>query len=126
VHNDSEGVPIRTLIVDDNADFLRVARQLLDRDGITVAGVATTGEEAIRIARDLRPDVALVDIDLGGESGFDLVRRLHVDPEVQTSCILISTHAEDDFADLIAQSPALGFLSKSRLSAAAIREMLEQ
>ena len=113
------------LVVDDNAEFLRVARKLLERDGIAVAAVAKTGEEAIRLARDLHPDVTLVDIQLGGESGFDLVRRLHADPQVHTRLILISTHAEEDFADLIAQSPALGFLSKSRLSAGAIRDMLE-
>jgi DNA-binding NarL/FixJ family response regulator len=118
-------VPTRVLIVDDNANFLRASKRLIDRDGISVAAVASTGEEAIRLARELHPDVVLVDIDLGGESGFDLARRLHDDPDVQTMTILISTHAEDDFADLVAESPALGFLSKSRLSTAAIRNMLK-
>jgi FixJ family two-component response regulator len=65
-----------------------------------------------------------VDIDLGGESGFDLARRLDRDGDRSSSVILISTHGEEDFADLIAESPALGFLSKPRLSAAAIGEIL--
>ena len=117
-------VPTQVLIVDDNADFLRASRRLIGRDGLSVVAVASTGEEAIRLARELHPDVVLVDIDLGGESGFDLVRRLHDDPDVQTRTILISTHAEHDFAELVAESPALGFLSKSRLSTEAIRNML--
>ena len=121
---DTESVPTRILIVDDNTDFLRAARQLLDRDGVAVAAVATNADEAMGLARDLEPDVVLVDIDLGDESGFDLARRLHNAFNGQTRVLMISTHAEDDFADLIGQSPALGFISKSNLSAAAIRDML--
>jgi len=121
---DTESVPTRILIVDDNTDFLRAARQLLDRDGVAVAAVATNADEAMGLARDLEPDVVLVDIDLGDESGFDLARRLHNAFNGQTRVLMISTHAEDDFADLIGQSPALGFISKSSLSAVAIRDML--
>src|SRR4051794_28706697 len=57
---DTEGVPTQILIVDDNTDFLRAARQLLDRDGVAVAAVATNGDEAIGLARDLHPNVVLV------------------------------------------------------------------
>ena len=121
---DTESVPTRILIVDDNTDFLRAARQLLERDGVAVAAVATNADEAMGLARDLEPDVVLVDIDLGDESGFDLARRLHNAFNGQTRVLMISTHAEDDFADLIGQSPALGFISKSSLSAVAIRDML--
>jgi two-component system nitrate/nitrite response regulator NarL len=67
---------LRMLIVDDNAHFLQAARTLLEREGTRVVAVASTSAEAIRQARDLRPDVTLVDIDLGDESGFDLARRL--------------------------------------------------
>jgi hypothetical protein len=59
--------------------------------------------------------VTLVDIDLGGESGFDLVERLAPAPTV-----LMSLHSEADFTELIEASSALGFLPKSRLSAAAM------
>jgi DNA-binding NarL/FixJ family response regulator len=115
---------MRCLIVDDSEPFLRAARALLEREGAAVIGVATTGEEAIRQSRELSPDVTLVDIDLGGESGFDVARRLTGDGGRRSAVILISTHAEEDFADLIAVSPALGFLSKSELSAAAIRDII--
>ena len=113
---------LRCLIVDDSARFLEVARVVLEGDGITVVGTAATGAEALRLVADLRPDVTLVDIDLGGESGFRLARRLTEVPSGAT--ILISTHSEEDFADLIEASPAIGFLPKSVLSAAAIRDTL--
>lgn len=116
---------LRCLIVDDSPRFLDAARGLLEREGIAVVGVASTGPEALERAGELRPDVTLVDIDLGGESGFDVVRRLHREARLAPSrIILISSHAEEDYADLIAASPAAGFLSKTRMSAGAVRDLL--
>jgi DNA-binding NarL/FixJ family response regulator len=118
---------LRCLIVDDSSHFLNAARGLLERQGMMVVGVASTGAEAVRQVEDLRPDVTLVDIDLGGESGFDVARRLqHDSDEKPGPVIMISTHAEQDYADLIAASPAIGFLPKSALSADAIRDLLSQ
>jgi DNA-binding NarL/FixJ family response regulator len=116
---------LRCLIVDDSRHFLNAARGLLERQGIMVVGVASTGAEALRQVEELRPDVTLVDIDLGGESGFDVARRLQQDTDGKPGpVIMISTHAEQDYADLIAASPAIGFLPKSALSAGAIRDLL--
>jgi DNA-binding NarL/FixJ family response regulator len=116
---------LRCLLVDNNVGFLEAARVLLDRQGVDVVGLASTGAEAIRLTKEFRPDVVLVDINLGNESGFDLVRLLseQEDP-APTRLILISTHSEDDFAELIGQSAAVGFLSKSHLSAATIEDLL--
>ena len=119
-------MPIRCLIVDDNQSFLDAARVLLEREGLTVAGVATTGAEAVRQAERLRPNVVLVDISLGEESGVDLARRLVDDGLVDgATVVLISTRSEDDVVDLIAESPTAGFLPKAELSASAIRELVE-
>ena len=116
---------VRCLLVDDNEPFIEAARVLLRRQGIDVVGAASTGAEALRLVRELQPDVVLVDIDLGRESGFELTRHLAQEPSLaSSSVILISTHSEADFADLIAASPAIGFLSKSHLSAEAIRALL--
>jgi len=116
---------MRLLLVDDSPHFVQAARGLLERQGLTVVGVAAHGAEALRQARALRPDVTLVDIDLGGESGFELARRLHQEAGLAPGeLILISIHDPDDFAELIAASPAGGFLSKSDLSAAAILGLL--
>jgi DNA-binding NarL/FixJ family response regulator len=115
----------RCVIVDDSAAFLKAARTLLEREGVAVLGLASTGAEALRQIEELRPDVALVDIDLGGESGLDIARQLTQDGALAPSqVILISTHDEGDFADLIAQSPVAGFLAKFDLSATAIRNLL--
>jgi DNA-binding NarL/FixJ family response regulator len=116
---------LRSLIVDDNGRFLAAARNLLEREGIEVVGVAATGTQALQLANELRPDVALVDIDLGDESGFDVARQL-VDTPGGGHVVLISSYAERDFAELIAASPAVGFLSKSDLSARSINELLER
>jgi DNA-binding NarL/FixJ family response regulator len=113
------------VIVDDSELFLKEARDLLEREGIDVVGVATTSSEALRTIAALQPELALVDIDLQEESGFDLVRALaDVPTRGAASVILISIHAESDFADLIEASPAAGFVSKLELSARAIREVL--
>jgi DNA-binding NarL/FixJ family response regulator len=116
---------LRCLIVDDSPGFLRSARVLLERQGMAVVGVASTGAEAVERAEELRPDVLLLDIDLGEESGFDLARRLHAEVSLSpTQVILISTHAEEDFADLISATPVAGFLPKGELSADAIQGLL--
>ncbi len=113
------------MIVDDSPAVLRAASELLECQGILVVGVAATGAEAVRLIDELEPDVVLVDIDLGHESGFDLARRLVEIPDrAGTRSILISMHDGADFAKLIAGSPAVGFLPKSDLSATAIHQLL--
>lgn len=119
---DPESVLVRVLIVDDSNAFLDAAQVLLEREGLSVAGFASTSAEALRQAEALGPDVVLVDIALGNESGFELARRLD---DRGSRVILISTHAREDFADLIAQSPALGFLPKAELSAETIRRLVD-
>jgi DNA-binding NarL/FixJ family response regulator len=118
---------LRCVIVDDSARFVEAARALLEREGVDVVGVASTIAEALRLVGEVRPDVTLVDIDLGAESGFDLASRLARNGALAPSrAILISTHAEADFADLIDSSPAVGFLSKSDLSAQALYAILNE
>jgi DNA-binding NarL/FixJ family response regulator len=115
---------VRCLIVDDSANFRDAARSMLDRAGIDVVAVASNSAEALSYSRELEPDVALVDVDLGGESGFDLAEELGRSglPTVP-AVILVSTYAEQDLAEMIAVSPAIGFVSKISLSATAIRDL---
>jgi len=114
------------LIVDDNASFLEAARILLEREGLSVAGVASTGADALRQVEALHPDVVLVDVFLGEESGLDLTRRLVQDGVVhEAPVILISTHSRADLEDLITASPAAGFVPKAELSASAIRGIVD-
>ncbi len=114
---------MRCLIVDDNAEFLAAAYRFLEADGIDIVGATTSTAEAIDLMAELHPDVTLVDIDLGEESGLELVERLH-DRVASSPVILISAYSADDFLDPISSSSAVGFVAKSELTAAAIREVL--
>src|SRR4051794_39836662 len=69
-----DGMAVQCLIVDDNREFLAAAQKLLERESLAIAGVASTSEEALSKAALLRPDVVLVDVSLGEESGVELAR----------------------------------------------------
>jgi DNA-binding NarL/FixJ family response regulator len=116
----------RSLIVDDNARFREELRALLEEEGMEVVGTVASADEALQQVAKLRPDVVLVDIVLGADSGFDLARRLKdaADGAVP-HVILISTHDEREYADLIEASPASGFVAKTELTASAIRRIIE-
>ena len=112
------------LIVDDSPPFFEAARQLLTDDGVTVVGFAATADEALERTLALAPDVALVDIDLGTESGFDVAQRLARLPDGGPPVVLISVESGSELAELVDASGALGFVSKSDLSGDAIRKLL--
>jgi DNA-binding NarL/FixJ family response regulator len=116
-------VVLRALIVDDNALFLEAASRLLERQGLTIAGVASSVAEALAKVQEFAPDVVLVDIGLGSESGLDLARRLS---DSGSAVVLISTRSEADLAPLINGVPAAGFVPKSELSAAAIGRLVSE
>jgi CheY-like chemotaxis protein len=121
----SDRMPLRCLLVDDNEAFLEMASLLLEREGLTIVGVASDIAGGLRQVRALRPDLVLVDIGLGNESGFDLARLLAQDGQGGgAEVILISTGAEADYRELIDDSPAAGFLAKSELSVRGISQLL--
>lgn len=118
---------LRCMIVDDSPCFLKAARCLLESQGIAVVAVASDAAQALRQAERLKPEVALVDIDLGAESGLDLARRLQCETGPSPPrIILVSNHAEDDYADLIEESTVAGFIAKTGLSGDAIRALLAE
>jgi DNA-binding NarL/FixJ family response regulator len=117
-------VTLRCLLVDDNRGFLGAARRLLERDGIDVVGVATTGTDAMVQVSELHPNVVLVDVHLGAESGLDVARQL-LETSESISVILISTYDESDLAELLVSSRA-GWLWKGELSASAIRSVVRR
>jgi DNA-binding NarL/FixJ family response regulator len=116
-------VALRCLIVDDNEAFLASASRLLEAQGLKVVGRAFSAADAVVLTERLQPDVVLVDVQLGDEDGFDLTRRLTAGAR-SARVVLISTHTEDELAELLAETPALGFLPKAALSAAAIAKLL--
>jgi DNA-binding NarL/FixJ family response regulator len=119
------GVGFGLVVVDDNWSFANCARVHLERQGERVLGIARTSAEALELVAAVQPDVVLVDMALGDECGVDLARLLarrgSTDGPV---VILISAYSPYDVAELIAASPAAGFLPKSELSSDAIRQIV--
>jgi CheY-like chemotaxis protein len=110
---------LRCLLVDDSEAFLASASRLLTAQGLEIVDCVSSGAEALRSAQELEPDVVLVDIRLGGEDGLEVTQRL----SAITSVILISSYPPDELAELIGESPAVGFLPKSALNADSIAKL---
>ena len=120
---DAWTIVTRALVVDDNEQFLASARRLLEAGDVAVT-VASGGAEAIRLARELRPEIALVDVDLGEEGGFDVAESLAA-LDAAPVVVLVSTHVDHELGELVASSSAAGFLPKSQLDAGALRAFLD-
>ena len=118
---------MRCLLVDDNVAFLHAMRAMLERDGATVVGMASNGDDAETQVRTRRPDVVLVDVRLGYESGFDVAHRIEEQSVVGSrrhAIILVSTQPEDEIADRIAANPSYGFLDKTTVSVEKVRKAI--
>jgi DNA-binding NarL/FixJ family response regulator len=111
------------LIVDDHSGFRSLARRLLTAGGFEVVGEAADGHAAITAARQLRPDVVLVDVQLPDVDGFEVAARLR-DGETEPVVVLISTRDRTDYGPRVERCGARGFIPKAELSAAAIRSLL--
>jgi DNA-binding NarL/FixJ family response regulator len=114
---------VRCIIVDDSEEFLASASRLLGSQGMDVVALASSGDCALRLAGELGPDLALVDIELGEEDGILLSHELAARAP-KTQVVLISSYERDDLGDIITQSPAAGFLPKTDLGMAAIARLL--
>jgi DNA-binding NarL/FixJ family response regulator len=107
------------LIVDDHAGFRTSVRRLLEADGFRVVGEAQDGAGGIQTARELRPDLVLLDIQLPDIDGFEVCAELRQSDRAP-AVVLTSTRSSADFGSLVADSGALGFLPKAELSGAAL------
>jgi DNA-binding NarL/FixJ family response regulator len=111
----------RVLVVDDHASFRRSVRML--RGGFEVAGEAGDEATAIRLARELRPDLVLLDVQLPDLDGFEATSRLLArDPELDV--VLVSSRDRTAYGRLIDASGARGFVSKDELSGEALERLL--
>jgi two-component system invasion response regulator UvrY len=112
---------IRVLVVDDH-DLVRtgITRMLSDIDGFKVVGQAESGEEALKAARDLRPDVVLMDVKMPGIGGLEATRKmLRSHPDVKV--VVVTVCEEDPFPTRLLQAGAAGYLTKG----AALAEMVQ-
>jgi DNA-binding NarL/FixJ family response regulator len=113
----------RVLIVDDHPPFRAVARELLERAGYVISGEASDASEAIAAIAADAPDAVLLDVQLPDRDGFWVATTLAA--EGGPPVVLVSSRDAEDYGRLIETCGARGFISKSRLSAAAVTELLE-
>jgi DNA-binding NarL/FixJ family response regulator len=111
------------LLVDDSREFLESATRLLEAQGMRVVGWAMTGEEARSLTNVHRPDIVLVDVELGEEDGIEVARSL-TSGGAPSPVILISLRDWGDPVELVAASGAIAFLRKDRLGVDTITELL--
>jgi DNA-binding NarL/FixJ family response regulator len=112
------------LIVDDHPSFRGMARALLESEGFDVVGEAADGAAAIEAARELHPDVVLLDVQLPDIDGFEVAAVL---TRNGSSPAIVMTSSRDacDFGSLVEKSGARGFIPKAELSAEAVAALLE-
>ncbi len=111
------------LIVDDHSLFRSAARALLEADGFQVVGDAPDGGAGIAAARDLHPDVVLLDVRLPDTDGFSVAAELTAGPD-GPAVVVTSSSDDPRYPDLARRSGALGFVSKHDLGGPSLRTLL--
>jgi len=117
-------MPPTLLIVDDHAAFRSTARALLECDGWNVVGEAGDGPSGLSAARDLKPDVVLLDVRLPDIDGFAVAERLTAEGG---GPVVVVTSSSDDplYPDRAKRNGACGFLAKHDLSGEALQRLLD-
>jgi DNA-binding NarL/FixJ family response regulator len=114
----------RLLVVDDHAGFRSSASALLREEGFDVVGQAEDGASALALARDLAPEIVLLDIQLPDLDGFAVAEQLLAE-HAGLQIVFVSSRDRAAYGPLIERSGARGFVTKGELSGAALEELLE-
>jgi DNA-binding NarL/FixJ family response regulator len=105
---------VRVLIVDDQEPFRMAARMVVEAtDGFEVVGEAETGEDSVEMARELGPDLVLMDVNLPGINGLDATRRILAERAESTVVLLLSTYEEEEYAPRAAECGAAAYIPKA-------------
>ena len=110
---------VTVLIVDDHPSFRASARALLEAEGFEVVGEAEDGASGLRAARELSPELVLLDVQLPDLNGFEVAAQL-TDGGNGPVVVLVSSRDGSDFGSLVESSGARGFIPKAELSGAAL------
>jgi DNA-binding NarL/FixJ family response regulator len=106
-------VTVRVLIVDDQEPFRLAARTVVElTDGFEVVGEAETGESSVQMARDLDPDIVLMDVNLPGINGLDATRQILAERQ-RVVVLLLSTYEAEEYAPRATEVGAAAYIPKS-------------
>ncbi len=105
---------VRVLIVDDQAPFRMAARMVVEAtDGFEVVGESESGEDSVVMAKELEPDLVLMDVNLPGINGLDATRQILLDSGESVVILLLSTYEEDEYAPRAAECGAAAYIPKA-------------
>jgi CheY-like chemotaxis protein len=118
------------VVVDDDPDYLWLVRFILESgpDKAAIVGEAASGEEALGLVLDKRPDIVIVDLMMPRLNGLELTRRIK-EERPQTKILLMSAYTEDTYRRIAFVSGADGFVNKNLIRTGllpAIREVMVQ
>ena len=103
------------LIVDDQEPFRMAARMVVEAtDGFEVVGESPTGEGSVEAAKDLKPDLVLMDVNLPGINGLEATRQILKNSDGTVVVLLLSTYEEEEYAPRAAECGAASYISKSK------------
>ncbi len=113
-------MPSRVLLADDHAIVRQGLRALLQREGFEVVAEVADGQEAVRVARERSPDVAVLDCAMPLLNGLDAARQiLQVCPRAKT--ILLTMHTDDHYVLEALQAGIKGYVVKTQAAAVLVR-----
>jgi DNA-binding NarL/FixJ family response regulator len=105
-------VVTRLVLADDKKEFRQYLRALLDKDpGLTVIGEAEDGQTAIRLARELEPDIVIMDVAMPAITGIEATRQI-VASLPRTKVLALSVHADRRFIEAMLDAGASGYVLK--------------
>lgn len=111
----------RVVIVDDHAILCEGVAALLSQAGFQIVGQGSSGEQAVRLAETLHPDLILLDVTLDGLNGIEAARRINRLPGARPAILMLSMHARRELCERALSAGARGYLLKS----ADRRELME-
>ena len=105
---------VRVLIVDDQKPFRLAARDVVElADGFEVVGEAETGEASVDLARQIKPDLILMDVNLPGINGLEATRQILAENTNQVVVLVLSTYEAEEYAPRATESGAAAYIPKS-------------